>query len=407
MVDVTQELLDGPALEAPPGVTVHLTRTSPEQKWYFVCVPLFTIIPGIFILLRLYTGLKIVRKLGWADYFLLLAFVIFTVSLGLARFTVHYGAGVHLWNLRVSDYIKQLFWLDISEALYCPCIFLIKTAIVLQYLQIFVPSRTGNEVMFYGGWGTIVAMFIFYTVTLLLLFIYNTKGKIRDDYYERRKVTHYDPSIIASAAFNIVSDLVVLLLPVRAVWKLRINAKKKAGIIILFGTGLLATLASGMRILYMIRLLHQGEYRDTSYELARMGLWSWAEIALGIIVACTLSLPKLFRAKSKELSVVLSAVSRPFQSIRSAFGSHVSRAGSRHDGGDDMNDRYSLVRIGTEKREAKTRDFVHAPPGLTIGSDGGSFVMADGASAKDARAEEDNRTLDELERGDVATRWNV
>jgi bacteriorhodopsin len=61
MFDAPQDLLDGPALKAPPGVTVQLSRTSREQKWYFICVPLFTLIPGIFVLLRLYTKIKNVR----------------------------------------------------------------------------------------------------------------------------------------------------------------------------------------------------------------------------------------------------------------------------------------------------------------------------------------------------------
>jgi hypothetical protein len=67
MYDAPQDLLDGPAHKAPPGVIVHLSRTSPEQKWYFICVPLFTVIPGIFLILRLYTKIKIIRKLDLTD----------------------------------------------------------------------------------------------------------------------------------------------------------------------------------------------------------------------------------------------------------------------------------------------------------------------------------------------------
>jgi hypothetical protein len=46
--------------------------------------------------------------------------------------------------------------------------------------------------------------------------------------------------ILSSAIFNITSDLVILLLPVRSVLKLQIDVHKKVGIILLFGTGLLS-----------------------------------------------------------------------------------------------------------------------------------------------------------------------
>jgi len=67
MFDVSPLIGQLPAMRAPPGVAVHLTTSSPEQKWYFICVPLFSIIPGIFIILRVYTKLKIVKKLDCAD----------------------------------------------------------------------------------------------------------------------------------------------------------------------------------------------------------------------------------------------------------------------------------------------------------------------------------------------------
>jgi hypothetical protein len=67
MFDLPQELLDSPALSPPPGVAPVFSRTSPDQKWYFICVPLFTIIPGLFMTLRFYTKIMIVRKVNWAD----------------------------------------------------------------------------------------------------------------------------------------------------------------------------------------------------------------------------------------------------------------------------------------------------------------------------------------------------
>ena len=192
--------------------------------------------------------------------------------------------------------------------------------------------------------------------------------------------------ILSSAIFNITSDLIILLLPVRSVLKLQIDVHKKVGIILLFGTGLLsvtprpsskvyshysrATIASVMRIPYMITLSNQGEYRDISYEMIWMGLWSWAEIAMGIIVACTLSLPRLYRAKSRQLGFLLSTVTRPFSSLKSIFQSKVSR--SRSTVSEEF--RLPLTTIDT-KTTPSSENIAHTPPRPMVPSRGGSFVV--------------------------------
>lgn len=127
-----------------------------------------------------------------------------------------------------------------------------------------------------------------------------------------------------------------------------------------------------MRLLYMFRLQSQGNHQDSSYNMAWMGLWSWAEIALGVIVACTLSLPKLVRAKSKEFGSFLSSIARPFNSLGSIFKTSLTRTRSN----ESAEEKVSLEVL--EVKAPKMREYVHAPPGLTIDSDGGSFVMHDG-----------------------------
>jgi hypothetical protein len=125
-----------------------------------------------------------------------------------------------------------------------------------------------------------------------------------------------------------------------------------------------------MRVPYMIKLNNQGKYQDISYEMVWMGLWSWAEIAMGIIVACTLSLPKLFRAKSKQLGFLLSIVTSPFSSLRSKLHSKHSRSTS------NASDEFKFPLTSVEAQTPpRTRNVVHSPPGLTRDSDIGNFVV--------------------------------
>ena len=45
--------------------------------------------------------------------------------------------------------------------------------------------------------------------------------------------------ILITCLFNIVSDIIILMLPAKAVWKLRIPIKKKVKIVLLFAIGLM------------------------------------------------------------------------------------------------------------------------------------------------------------------------
>lgn len=98
----------------------------------------------------------------------------------------------------------------------------------------------GNGAMYYGGWSVITAMFLFYTADIFLtLFICVPREKIWNMLYDGGKCMDYNALVVASAAFNIITDFFILLLPAQAVWRLRINKKKKFAVCLLFATGIL------------------------------------------------------------------------------------------------------------------------------------------------------------------------
>ena len=88
-----------------------------------------------------------------------------------------------------------------------------------------------------------------------------------------------------------------------------------------------------MIIFYVSRLA--GANADVSYNTAWQGLWVFAEISFGIIVTCTLLLPKFLEAKGPKLRGIFWSLTRPFASFGSggSFGilmqSSKDTAGSR------------------------------------------------------------------------------
>lgn len=64
---VIELLLDTPALQAPPGADTTMTTDGPDQVWYLVVAITCVAIPGLFLMVRVYTKLAIVRSLEIAD----------------------------------------------------------------------------------------------------------------------------------------------------------------------------------------------------------------------------------------------------------------------------------------------------------------------------------------------------
>ena len=68
---------------------------------------------------------------------------------------------------------------------------------------------------------------------------------------------------------------------------------------------------------------------DFTYNFAWVGLWAFAENALGIIVICAFTLPKFIEARGKKVRSFLSSLIRPFTSYGSSLLSHRRTNGSR------------------------------------------------------------------------------
>ncbi|KAF2280535.1 uncharacterized protein EI97DRAFT_498677 [Westerdykella ornata] len=363
MSELPKDLWNTPALEPPPGVTPHFVTFSPDLKFY-LGMSLCTIIPGLLVILRFYNKIRIVRKTDLADYSILVSFLLLLAIVGIARMTSRFGVGVHQWNIRLVDYMRQAYWLYIGELLYGPTIFLIKAAIVLQYIQLFAPLRCLDPFVYIGGWVTILLMFLSYTTMFfVLLFMCRPREKLWNPYHKDGECLDAYPLVYSIPAINVIYDLAVMLLPVPSIWKLHIPLKKKCGIILLFATGLVATVATWMRIFYTVEFKGSRTKINTSYMMAFAGLSSVVEIALGITIACCLSLTKFLSVKLKELSNFSRSVSKRFTEGWNSL--NIKQTKSNTSGG------------SMDITPPRSIDAVCGPSEPSLTSGGGSFTLKD------------------------------
>lgn len=94
--------------------------------------------------------------------------------------------------------------------------------------------------------------------------------------------------LVITAAFNIVSDFCILLLPLGKIWRLQMPVRRKVGVSAVFAAGLLygflmsvkvwqiltigsACISSTMRLVVSISFVRT---RDATYSLVPVGLWA-------------------------------------------------------------------------------------------------------------------------------------
>ncbi|KAL8999893.1 MAG: hypothetical protein Q9169_001298 [Polycauliona sp. 2 TL-2023] len=250
----------------------------------------------------------------------------FTVILGFGLSTLAISARLYT-KLRITrkllseDYFSFTGYLSTVETIiYDPIIVMVKISILLQYVTLFVVHR--RSVFHYTIHVTIWIIVLFY---IAATFVYAFNALTLDQCSPRRKL--WVPSTpgrclqentrgVLSGSINVASDLVILILPLPILARLQMPLAKKLRLAFVFSFGLFACISSIIRLVYSIQL--DPDQSSTEYQLSvnRQGLWAFAEISIGIIVGCM----PLVHKSSKHLWTKLPTTSS-FRKFTTSSGS--------------------------------------------------------------------------------------
>ncbi|KAH8667557.1 hypothetical protein BGZ60DRAFT_377124 [Tricladium varicosporioides] len=239
---------------------------------------------------------------------------------------------VCLYDPSFPLFLTTTQWSNLVQILYGPCILAVKLSILLQYLRIFVPSRQSNKSMFIALSITFTAHLLFYTVdTFFQIFSCNPREKAWDRTIIHGRCFDLPATFVASGAVNVVSDFVLLVLPIYSVWCLKISTRQKVAISGVFATGLLVCVASIGRMIYIIILFRT---KNQTRAIIPPGLCGLAEISLALICSCLPTCPMFYRVIRSQLSSLSLFGFRPFHNTHSSpptiNGTKVSRAEGKH-----------------------------------------------------------------------------
>lgn len=299
-----EALLDGPATTPPAGIIPRLDNPPNIDTICYLTFSLCVSFASLAVIIRIYTKHFLIRSIAYEDYACFVGLIglwgLFIPSV----FAQRSGAGTHAWDLRLSAFSRTIYWFDTAVIVYVADVFFIKLSILLQYLRIFVPDRKGNFTMFLAIQACIWIIFSFSLIYLFLnIFECNPREKLWEPWINTGHCFNSNTDSESSGIFNIISDFAVLILPMPCLWKLQMAMRKKILMTGVFATGFIVCVTSILRTYYSFQV---SKSSDKSYNLELMGLWSWAELTIGIIVGCLPVIPKFFQHAGPRVFKILS-----------------------------------------------------------------------------------------------------
>ncbi|KAH6668463.1 hypothetical protein B0J14DRAFT_658374 [Halenospora varia] len=211
----------------------HLAGMPVVERNYALVVNSFgwTSLALVVICLRLFTRAIIVRGLGWDDWFMAGAFINSVGFLVAEMFQIKYGLGQPVNLVTLNPFLAALLatvtLYNIAQALY-------KLSITTQAYRLFTIYLDKRIMQILISWIITCGIMsvcgsIFYCFPVSK--VWNIEA---DGHCVNRTVLYY-----CISAFNILSDLMLVMIPLRFLLKLRVAQKQRIVLVCVFGCGAL------------------------------------------------------------------------------------------------------------------------------------------------------------------------
>ncbi|KAL4877067.1 hypothetical protein BJY04DRAFT_210166 [Aspergillus karnatakaensis] len=249
-----------------------------------LCIPIVTVfVVGRFAIRAWYKQ--------WArveDWTCFTAYLLFMAYCGIGIVLGNYGGGYHYYE--VSDKDMELFrkFCYIATVLYCPMALLVKIALLAMLIRIFAPYK--NKVLFIYVF--IGALIVYYTIAEIVKIRMCDPVPAYWTLDPNASCLDQRAALIADSVISVVSDLLILILPLPLTWSLQMSRNKKLRVIGLLSAGGLATAFSIYRLVLVLR---DGSSPDMTIVFTCVILSGNAEGGMGLICACLPSLNILIR----------------------------------------------------------------------------------------------------------------
>ncbi|KAF7588253.1 hypothetical protein BBP40_005975 [Aspergillus hancockii] len=289
-----EALLAAPALAAPPGVSPNFDNPPSQNSYAWGITTVCTVVATLCLCLRWYVRLWLDKKARIEDILAICAYGAFWGT-NYAGYSMIWTPGyyVHTWNLRNGDLIHPL-WVEQLILIYGCCysavLPLIKTAILIDWCHVFVPVDRSKSVFW---WGCMIVIFFQCLWGVLCIILLNAQCRPHRaiwEFYLPSKCYSLPKVMLTSASVQVISDVTMFFLPQKIIWGLHMNWQKKLGVSIIFGVGILASVAACFRLSHTVTFASQA---DSMYLIGPLLFWACAEMTCGFFIFSVPCLSKL------------------------------------------------------------------------------------------------------------------
>ncbi|RMY70513.1 hypothetical protein D0863_05741 [Hortaea werneckii] len=257
---------------------------------------IFTSIGTITVVLRFVTAAVRSRPIGKDDWFMLLAWL---SSLGFTTasyISVAWGVGFDLDDAPAWWAVEAIKAVYVVEIFYYFSLYFIKVSILMLYLRLAGSLRT---FLYWGAIGTLVIIVAQFVSTVVVVGTQCIP-----------MATYWDPTIegtcinindffYSTNIFTIITDIMIIGLPIATLWKLNCPRAQKYGIMLAFLLGGVSTIASCVRM-YSIQIYTESS--EPMRDAAPINTWSFIEINLGILCCSAPAIKPLFFRSQRDRS---------------------------------------------------------------------------------------------------------
>ncbi|TRX93716.1 hypothetical protein FHL15_005392 [Xylaria flabelliformis] len=274
-----------PAATPPPGVTPNFvnppTQAPMLNTGIYVMLPLML----LFFSARIYTRTYITRALGTDDYLCIIAtaatLAYAGVLVGMLNLKPFTPLGRHQWDIPVAALSNEYLKLVILALVTFPiAAMLVKVTILALYRRLFRPSKWAHRLIWIG----IILVLVFYITTIIILLAFCLPS--RGVPWIVRVQSGASPTVqvniaLSQGVFGLVIDLYILAIPIWQVSRLSLPPQRKAGILLIFLTGLLAVASSAGGLATRAQVtLEDPNFLTSPY------LFGLLEVSIALICSC-------------------------------------------------------------------------------------------------------------------------
>ncbi|KAG9254025.1 uncharacterized protein F5Z01DRAFT_112007 [Emericellopsis atlantica] len=264
----------------PPGVTPDLTNSHSTGKTVHICfLAVCTGLMAIFFAARAWVRVRVMKRILFEDVMYLAAFLSTMVFVTSSSMAIKAGAGRHAWNLTVEQYEEALKWFYANTVIYCPAAYFTKVTLLLLTARVYAVERVVARVIYAFIWGLLIA---FIPLMILKICICDPvpsfwRQDIQGTCLAQRRI------FVADAALAVVSDVMIMAVPIIVTTKLRVSLAKKIKIIGLLGAG---GVAIAVTIWRLVKIVESQYSHDTTAGWRLLNILTILELSIGLMCSC-------------------------------------------------------------------------------------------------------------------------